>query len=145
MPRRDKLEEVRRVIPDNTVRAAGLASEKGASSWLTMILVKKMSFTLNKREFRDGIRPRYDWRIADTCSNCVCDDTLIVDLAMVCIHRGFIFRGHNELRDLEADMLSIVYLDVQVEHAPQEITGKMLARETNGAPDARLDVHAPGF
>ena len=62
-----------------------------------------------------------------------------------CIRRGFIFRRHNERRDLEADMLSMVCHDVQVEHALQEITGKMLARETNRALDARLDVDARGL
>ena len=47
---------------------------------------------------------------------------------------------HNELRDLEADMLNIVCHDVQVEPVLQEITGEVLPRGTNQAPDARLDV-----
>ena len=42
-------------------------------------------------------------------------------------------------------MLSMVCHDVQVGHALQEITGKMLARETNRALDARLDVDARGL
>ena len=46
------LEEVKSALPDNTKRAAGLATEKGASSWLTVIPLKDMNFTLNKREFR---------------------------------------------------------------------------------------------
>ena len=36
-------------------------------------------------------------------------------------------------------------LDVQIEPVLQPITGEELARETNQAPDARLDVHFRGF
>ena len=37
------------------------ASEKGASTWLTVIPISEMGFNLNKREFKDGLRLRYDW------------------------------------------------------------------------------------
>ena len=62
---RERLEEVKDVLPDNTGRAAVLATEKGASSWLTVIPLKDMNFSLNKREFRDAVHLRYDWHIAD--------------------------------------------------------------------------------
>ena len=39
----------------------------------------------------------------------------------------------------------MVCYDVQVEPALQPITGQELARGTNQAPDARLDVHCRGF
>ncbi len=142
---RQKLEEVKSALPDNTKRAADLATEKGASSWLTVIPLKDMNLTLNKREFKDAIHLRYDWRIADTPSTCVCGDTFTVDHAMVCRRGGFIIQRHNELRDLEADMLNMVCNDVHVEPVLQEITGEELTRGTNTAPDARLDVHARGF
>ena len=35
--------------------------------------------------------------------------------------------------------------DVEVEPVLQEITGEVLTRGTNKAPDARLDIHAGGF
>ena len=42
-------------------------------------------------------------------------------------------------------MLNIVCHDVQVEPVLQELTGEVLTRGTNQAPDARLDVYARGF
>ena len=99
----ERLEEVKSVLPDNARRGAILATEKGASSWLTVIPLKDMNFTLNKREFRDAVHFRYDWHIADTPSTCICEDTFTVDHAMVCKQGGFIIHRHNELRDLEAD------------------------------------------
>ena len=41
---------------------------------------------------------------------------------------GFIIQRHNELRDLEAQMLNLVCHDVEVEPVLQEITGESLAR-----------------
>ena len=49
---RERLEEVKSVLPDNTGRAAVLATEKGTSSWLTVIPLEDMNFTLNKTDFR---------------------------------------------------------------------------------------------
>lgn len=64
---------------------------------------------------------------------------------MICRQSGFIRQGHNELRDLEAEKLSMVSHGVEVEPVLHELNGKVLARGANKAPDARLDVHARGF
>ena len=64
---------------------------------------------------------------------------------MVCRRGGFIIQRHNKLCDHEADLLNTVCHDAQVEPVLQEITGELLTRGTNPAPDARLDVHARGF
>ena len=68
-----------------------------------------------------------------------------VDHAMVCQRGGFIIQRHNELRDLEAEMLRMVCNDVEVEPVLQEVTGETLNHGANKAPDARLDIHARGF
>ena len=52
---------------------------------------------------------------------------------------------HNELRDLEAELLSIVCNDVQNEPVLQEVNGETLNSGSNKSADARLDVHARGF
>ena len=57
----------------------------------------------------------------------------------------FVSQLHNELRDLEADLLSIVCSDVEIEPILQDISGEQLGRGSNRAPDARLDIHAGGF
>ena len=142
---RGNLESVKASLPRKTKRAVDLAVEKGSSNWLTVIPVKDMDFNLNKREFRDAIKLRYDWEITDNPSVCVCGDYFNVDHAMICRRGGFIIQRHNELRDIEAEMLNMVCNDVQVEPVLQEITGEVLTRGTNKAPDARLDIHARGF
>ena len=74
-----------------------------------------------------------------------CGDVFDVDHAMVCRRGGFIIQRHNELRDLEAEMLKMVCNDVQIEPVLQEINGEVLTPGTNRAADARLDIHARGF
>ena len=63
---------------------------------------------------------------------------------MVCQRGGFIIQRHNELCDLEAEMLRMVSNDVE-EPVLQEVTAEVLNHGANKAPDARLDVHALGF
>ena len=57
---------------------------------------------------------------------CVCGDRFSVDHAMICKRGGFIIQRHNELRDLEADLLDLVCNNVETEPALQEITGETL-------------------
>ena len=57
---RDNLEGVKNTLPEQTQTQADLATEKGASSWLTFIPVKDVDFTLTKGEFKDAIHLRYD-------------------------------------------------------------------------------------
>ena len=52
---REDQEEVKNALPEQTKRAADRAAKKGTSGWLTVIPVKDMDFTLNKREFKDAI------------------------------------------------------------------------------------------
>lgn len=55
-----------------TKRSMALAREKGSGSWLTALRIKSLGYTLNKREFLDSICLRYDWRIPNTTSHCLC-------------------------------------------------------------------------
>ena len=141
----DKLEDLRNSLPDKTKRAVDLAAEKGASNWLTVIPVKEMDLNLHKREFKDVVHLSYDWPISDVQNVCLCGEPFNVDHAMICKQGGSIIQRHNELRDLEAQMLNLVCHDVEIEPVLQEITGESLARGANTAPDARFGIHSRGF
>ena len=64
---------------------------------------------------------------------------------MICQRGGFVIQRHNKLRDLEANFLSRVCSDVQIEPVLQDITEEQLIRGSNKAQDARLDIRARGF
>ena len=76
---------------------------------------------------------------------CACGVQFSMDHARVCQRGGFIIQRHNELRELEAELLRMVCNDVEVEPVLQELTGETLNHGDNEAPDAPLDIHAQGF
>ena len=96
--------------------------------WLTSLPLKEMGFNLSKREFRDGLSLRYDWPIADISSTCPCVKPFTVDHAMICMRGGFAYQRHNELRDLEAELLNMVCKDVVTEPVLQDVEGEQLTR-----------------
>ena len=74
-----RFEQVKNSLPTRTKRAVELAMDKGASSWLTIIIIiptEEMDFNLNKREFRDAIKLRYDRKITDIPTICICGVSL---------------------------------------------------------------------
>ena len=135
----------RNSLPERTKRAVSLAREKGAWNWLTVIPNKDTDNYLNKREFKDAIHLRYDWEITGKPTVFVCGARLRGDHAMICKRGGFIIQRHNELRELEADLLDLVCNDVETEPALQEITGETLNSGANLASDTHRDIRTRGF
>ena len=103
------------MTPRKTQRALDLATEKGSSAWLTVLPLRDLGFNLNKREFRDAVN--YDttgqWKISPPTSTC--EEAFTIDHSMICKLGGFITQRHDELRDLEAEFLSMVRNDVEIE------------------------------
>ena len=64
---------------------------------------------------------------------------------MICMRGGFVIQGHNELRDLEEELLNMVCKDVATDQVHQDVEGEQLTQRSNKAQDARLDIHARGF
>ena len=126
-------------------RVMELASEKGASSWLTCRPLKRHGFTLTKSEFRDAIHLRYNWLPAKLPSTCSCGQPFTVSHALSCPLGGFLTIRYNEVRDLTAHLLKRAAYQVAVEPHLQPLTGEQLHYRTAIADDqARLDVVASG-
>ena len=140
-----RAERIKEMAPRKTQRALDVATKKGSSALLTVLPFQDLGFNLNKREFRDAVKLRYDWPVEDIPSTCACGEAFTVDHSMICKLGGFITQRHNELRDLEAEFLSMVCSDVEIEPVLQNISGEYLNRGSNKAQDARLDIQARGF
>ncbi|XP_065189589.1 uncharacterized protein LOC135820204 [Sycon ciliatum] len=124
-----------------------LASEKGASSWLTCRPLAIHGFRLSKAEFRDALCLWYGWTPARLPSGCVCGHgNFDVTHALSCSTGGFPSIRHNEIRDLTADVLRQVTHGVCTEPMLQPVTGeKFRLLSTTTADQARLDVAANGI
>ena len=56
----ERPEQVNSSQPSKAKGAVELATEKGSSNWLTVIPLKVLDYNLNKKEFRNAIKLRYD-------------------------------------------------------------------------------------
>ena len=127
-------------------KAMDLASQPGASSWLTSLPIKEHGFCLHKGAFADAMALRYGWAPTKTPTHCACGATFAVDHILSCPRGGFPSLRHNEIRDLTARLLTEVCNDVQIEPELQEITTEaMSGRSANTTNGARLDVAASGL
>ena len=138
--------ELMSLLSGDLCRIVQLSSEKGASSWLSVLPIEEHGFALHKGAFRDALCLRYGWLPSGLPTKCVCGHGFTVDHAMNCSSGGFPTLRHNELRDFTAAVLSEVCHDVAVEPVLQPLSGESLRYATANVEDeARLDVSARGF
>ena len=130
-------------LDEKTQRLVKCAQEKGASSWLSALPLKRMGYSINKQEFRDAISLRYGWTISDMPSYCACGKKNSIDHVMICLKGGYVHMRHNALRDTEAKMLKQVCKDVKTE--PQLIPTAIEWLKGSTAPNARPDISARGL
>ena len=95
--------------------ALDLATEKGASNWLTALPLQEYWFALRKSVFLDAIVLRYGWSPLRTPVLCACGSSFSVEHALSCPKGEFPSIRHNEIRDLLAMLLTEVYSQVAVE------------------------------
>ena len=134
----DKDEKSKAIIDTlstETKRAIEQCKEKGGSSWLSVLPIQAHGFTLNKEEFRDAIAIRYNTKVSNLPTKCVCGKQFDPVHAMNCKKGGFVSIRHNNVRDFEASLLEKVCADVQIEPPLQPVN----------EDQARVDIRARGF
>ena len=137
------LENLKSNLPEVSVE---LASERGASSWLSALLISDFGFKLHKGAFCDALALRYGWALSRTPSNCECGAKFTVDHAFTCSRGGFPILRHNEIRDLTANLLTEVYHEVITEQDLQPLSTETFSlSSTNTQDGARLDTAVNGF
>ena len=140
-----KLELVRSQLSPQQQKVLEATSEKGASSWLKTLPLKRHNFYLNKQIFWDTVYLRYGISIPRMPSNCVCGSNFDIQHALTCKRGGFIGIRHDELRDFTAEVLEEICKDVVVEPLLTPLSGERFnLRSTNTEDNARLDVAARG-
>ena len=126
--RNDRVTERRRIVnftkDDKFNKLLNLASEKGASSWLTSLPLKDYGFRLNKQEFDDAIAMRYDFRVKDVSKKCVCGEGYKINHCLTCKKGGYINIRHNVVRYTTHEFLNEVCKDVKLESLLQPITSE---------------------
>ena len=92
-----------------------IASEKGASNWLTALPLKRYGLTLTKSEFRDGLCIRYNIEAKKTTINCPSGVKFTLSHAVHCAKGGHTQMRHNEIQDTFTKIMHDVCYGVEVE------------------------------
>jgi hypothetical protein len=121
-------------------------SEPGASSWLGALPLRQYGFDLGKGEFHDALSLRYNKSPKNIPSRCPCGAQFTVTHALDCHKGGFVNARHDNVRDLEAQLMKSVCQDVEIEAPLQKVVNKRGYGGTAILTDeARLDIRTRGF
>ena len=85
-----------------------VASDKGASHWLSAMPMEAHGFALAKGSFRDALCLRYGWTPPHLPLQCPCGKPFDTDHALSCGTGGYSIMRHNEIRDFTASLLDEV-------------------------------------
>ena len=85
---KEKMDSIDSSLSPGLLRLVNQSRDKGASSWLNAMPLADKSLALNKQEFRDSLRLRYDLPLVDLPSHCICGDKFTVSHALSCKKGG---------------------------------------------------------
>ena len=127
-------------------RQSNANMECGVSNWLTTLPLKEWGYDLNKQQFWDILRVRYNWNFERFPATCVCGENFNICHTLSCKKGGLITLCHSELRDINTKLLKEVCHNVRTEPSVTEVNGEVFKETTaNTRPEARLDISALGF
>ena len=110
-------------------RAMDMASERGASIWLTVLPLDEHRFALHKQAFRDVLALRYGWLPSMVPTHCACGQSFSIQHMLACSKGGYPTIRHNELRDFTASLLTETCHSAAIEPSLLPLTSETL----NGA------------
>ena len=145
---KELIEEVDSKLSPDVLRQVEQARDKGASSWLNAIPYEEHGFCLNKQEFRDSIRLRYNMRLKDLPVRCGCrnEELFSIEHALSCKTGGFIAQRHDNIKNLLVGSLAKVCKNVESEPRLIPLDNETFRlRSTNTSDEARLDLKAGSF
>ena len=68
---KSRMESIDSTLPSDLLRSVNQSRDKGASAWLTAVRLVDQGLVLNKQEFRDSLRLRYNMLLVDLPRKCV--------------------------------------------------------------------------
>ena len=83
---KSRMQSIDSTLPTDLLQSVNQLRDKGASSWLTTVPLIDHGLVLNKQEFRDTPRLRYNniMRLSDLPSKCVCGEKHTVCHGLSC-------------------------------------------------------------
>jgi hypothetical protein len=110
------------------------------------VLIEELGFHLQTRLYIDALCARYEWQFERLPSHCTCGSLLSLDHALGCSKGAMPSIRHNRIRDIIAQFMTEVCLNVATEPVLMPLTGEIFRLRTTSTNDnARLDIKAQDF
>ena len=136
--KKNNIDSIHQSLPQDLKPYIEQACDKGASSWLNALPIKEQNLDLNKEEFRDALKLRYNVPLQNLPTYCSCGERFNEVHAMSCKKGGFVSKKHDNIRDLLTIMLNKVCVDVQAEPHLIPVTNEQFRlRSANTSDEAR--------
>ena len=146
---KSRMESVDSTLPSDLLRSVNQSRDKGSSLWLTAAPLVDQGLVLNKQEFRDSLRLRYNIKkmpLSDLPSKCACGENYTVCHALSFKKRGFVAQSHDSVRNLLTTLIGKVCTNVEVEPQLQPLDNERFnLRIAVTRPEARLNFKAGAF
>ena len=140
------MENVDSMLPSDLLRSVNQLRDKVVSSWLTAVPLDSQGLVLNKQEFRDSQRLRYNMPLSDLPSKCVCGEKYTVCHALSCKKGGFVAQTHDGVRNLLTSLIGKVCTNVEVKPQLQPLDYERFnLGSVATSPEVRLDFKAGAF
>ena len=133
-------------LPSDLLRSVNQSRDKGASSWLTAVLLVDNGLVLNEQEFRDSLRLKYNMPLYGLPSKCVCGGKYAVCHALSGKKGGFVAQRHDGVHNQLALLVGKVCTNIKVEPQLQPLDNERFSlRSAVKSLEARLDLKTGGF
>ena len=134
-----KIEQIENSLPTETLRIIEQTKQPGASNWFSVLPLEEHGFSL------DALPLRFNLPIKGIPSQCPCGQKFDITHAMNCKRGGFVIIRHNNIRDFEANLLSNVCNNVEIEPPLRPINTEKLPNSALKGDESRPDIRARGF
>ncbi|CAH3172143.1 unnamed protein product [Porites lobata] len=122
-----KMDSIDSSLSPGLLRLVNQSRDKGARSWLNAMPLADKGLALNKQEFRDSLRLRYDLPLVDLPSHCIS-------------------QRHDGVRNLLTTFIDNIGNNVEIEPRLQPLDNERFhLRSAVTSSEARLDIKAGGF
>ena len=126
--------KLRTHLNENRTPTNHITQEKGASNWLTAYCISDQGYDLNIQQFWDSLCLRYEMRLRNIPLTCSCGSKKDIQHTRSC-KKGEFFIGHNDIRDLTANLLTEACKDVDIEPKLLPITCEISNNRTASPSD----------
>ena len=114
---KSRMESIDATLSPDMLQLVNQSKDKGASSWLTAVPLVDQGLVLNKQEFRDSLRLRYNIPLSDLPSQCVCGEKFTVGHALSYKKGGFVAQRYDGVRNLLTSFVSNIARMLKLNHA----------------------------